>query len=258
VVAATPVWQARRAADGVHPSLLAMADHEEPAARIPATVAGSGAAPLRGRPMRLPRRRALATPRRDRSRIRSSSKLAMAANIVTSNLDIGSRSGRMSMPCVTAMKRTPEWIRRSYLTRSLYELSLSLYFDWLGPEQFGQHLVWDAQLNRKEWKQLQDEIAARRITEGWPQTAVDAMRTSINSMHELAGRVAGRARISPFRDFHEGCYSAFSSFAHQDFAAAAACGHVLETPTKETSFRDERNALSFLLQWADLAASRQK
>ncbi len=142
------------------------------------------------------------------------------------------------------------------LVRSLYEMSLSLYVDWLCPDVFGQHFVWHAQLDREGRKALWDEIDKNRLNNGWTQDSVRALRKSWERMQELVGSPSKRAALSRFKEFHPQFYHRLSSPAHQDFEmtaryAAALSRDCESVPTKADSEAD----IAFLLKCADLAVA---
>jgi hypothetical protein len=141
------------------------------------------------------------------------------------------------------------------LVRSVYELCLSLYFDWLNPEMFGVHLLWNAALEPHELKEAWDDILKK--TPSAERKQQDALRASFNKVQTIAAKVKLRAEMSPFAKLHKSSYRRFSSFAHQDFATTAMFSGALDEDVdpSEMRFDNERGLTRFLLYWLDMSVT---
>ncbi len=142
------------------------------------------------------------------------------------------------------------------LVRSLYEMSLSLYVDWLSPEEFGQHFVWHAQLDKQGRKKVWDEIGTQRLASGWRPDAVRDLRKSWERIQMLIGSTSMRAALSRFKEFHSQFYWRLSSSAHQDFAIGVKyAGGLSRNYNSLPIRRDNEKDIAFLLKCADLAVA---
>lgn len=142
------------------------------------------------------------------------------------------------------------------LVRALYEMSLSLYLDWLSPEEFGQHFVWHAQLDKEGRIAVWDDIDRQRLKDGWSPDAVRALRKSWERIQEYIGSTGKRAALSRFKDFHSQFYRRLSSSAHQDFAVGVKyAGALSGNEDRFSPRRDNEEDIAFLLKCADLAVA---
>jgi hypothetical protein len=112
------------------------------------------------------------------------------------------------------------------LLRSMYEMSLDFYVDWLAPEQIGFWLQIHARVNREGFKQAM-QLACR---------SKDPKRAKVLSEHKsycynFFSNVSNKAVMSPLgRSFYDEVYSFSSEVVHQDFNMTEVYALFMENP----------------------------
>lgn len=115
------------------------------------------------------------------------------------------------------------------LLRSLYELALVFYVDWLAPGQTHRYLQMASVVSEKEWEATCEGWRKADIAEG--TSPVDAM--NIKNAHMRAFRlgcvIGERARLFPLGErFQRDVYSFLSDVVHHDFSMTARYAHTLD------------------------------
>lgn len=115
------------------------------------------------------------------------------------------------------------------VVRSLYELSLTFYIDWLGPEQIYKYLQMSSVMKAKDWEKYCDDTLKEQIKEGLSKSDAKLLKDAKMRGFLLASKVSEKARIFPFgEDHHQDVYSFLSKIAHHDFSMTARYTHTLE------------------------------
>jgi hypothetical protein len=124
------------------------------------------------------------------------------------------------------------------LVRSLYELFLTFYIDWLAPEKVGPLLHALAVLRRsprssKTYRDL--------------KTVIDHRYRGLANICENATAKGG---LSPLgSDFHKAIYSSLSPIVHQDLGVAYEYGGMLES---SSPLKLKRRQICIIVRWLDL------
>jgi hypothetical protein len=142
------------------------------------------------------------------------------------------------------------------LLRSLYELAVSVYLDWLAPELIGWYFQLNAAMG-KQGRSIFHRGKSERLKSGWPEAMAEAARKSEAKLYDLVLHVKERAKISPLRAFHDELYRAMSQPTHQDFLEASLYAHALEEHTEPAQLRSEayEGDITVIVQYADLSAA---
>ncbi len=124
------------------------------------------------------------------------------------------------------------------LVRSLYELFLNFYLDWLCPEQVGPLLQSLALL-----KQLSPDSAEA-------QNLRRAIESTYKGLVDVCNNASAKANLSPLgKIFHENAYPTLSQIVHQDFSVLQEYVMTLETGAPK---RLDISELRVLVRWLDL------
>lgn len=115
------------------------------------------------------------------------------------------------------------------LLRSLYELSLVFYVDWLAPSQTYRYLQMASATSEKDWEARCEEWRKADIASG--ASSIDAK--NIKDAHIRSFRlgcvVGERARIFPLGEkFQRDIYSFLSDVIHHDFSMTVRYTHTLD------------------------------
>lgn len=121
------------------------------------------------------------------------------------------------------------YLNAASLVRTLYELALTFYVDWIAPTHMYQYLQLAAVMSEKEWETSCETTYLEQVKAGL--SAYDAKRLKDAKMFgfRLASIVAEKARLFPLGlDHHKGLYSFLSDIAHHDFSMTARYTNTLE------------------------------
>ncbi|WP_197388469.1 hypothetical protein [Ralstonia pseudosolanacearum] len=115
------------------------------------------------------------------------------------------------------------------LLRSLYELTLVFYVDWLSPGHVYRYLQMASVISEKEWEATRENWNKSYVSKG--ASPIEAK--NIKDAHMRAfrlGRVIGeRARLFPLGEkFQRDVYSFLSDVVHHDFSMTARYTHTLD------------------------------
>ncbi|THF63290.1 DUF5677 domain-containing protein [Pseudothauera rhizosphaerae] len=136
------------------------------------------------------------------------------------------------------------------LVRTLYELALTFYVDWIAPTQMYRYLQISAVMSEKEWEKYCDETYHEQVKAGL--SAYDAKRLKDAKMFgfRLVSVVAEKARLFPLGlEHHKDLYSFLSDITHHDFSMTARYTNTLEHGD-ESVFNED--AASTTIYCADL------
>jgi Family of unknown function (DUF5677) len=124
------------------------------------------------------------------------------------------------------------------LVRSLYELFLNFYIDWLCPEQIGPLLQSLAIL-----KQLApDSAEAQKLRR--------AIESTYKGLADICSNASAKANLSPLgKIFHESAYPILSQIVHQDFNVLQEYVMTLEAGTPK---KLDMSELRTVIRWLDL------
>lgn len=121
------------------------------------------------------------------------------------------------------------FVNAGSIVRSLYELSLTFYIDWLGPQQIYKYLQMASVLRLKEWENFCDETLREQVKDGLSRNDAQLLKDAKIRGFLLASKVSEKARIFPFgEEHHQDIYSFLSKIAHHDFSMTARYTHTLE------------------------------
>lgn len=133
------------------------------------------------------------------------------------------------------------------LLRSLYELALVFYIDWLAPSLTHKYLKMASAVTESEWEE-QCEL--------WRKEDVAAGTSSLDSKNikdahmrgiRLACIVIERARLFPLGiGFHKDVYRFLSDVVHHDFSMTARYVHALEGGDQAIYYEDVQKSISHL------------
>lgn len=134
--------------------------------------------------------------------------------------------------CVESMKllvSTGKPLTAAGLLRSLHELALVFYVDWLAPGKTYRYLQMASVMNEKAW----DERCATWYKQDVAAGASPLEAKNIKDAHmrgfRLGSIVGDKARIFPFgEEFHRDIYSLLSDVIHHDFSMTARYAFTLD------------------------------
>jgi hypothetical protein len=123
------------------------------------------------------------------------------------------------------------------IVRSLYELFLNFYLDWLCPEQMGPLLQTLAEVGR-----LPGTDERRKLEK--------LVRERFGGLVDLCETVSQKGRMSPLGEVgHERIYSRLSPVAHQDFSVTQEYVHLLSSGNPVVPSQEE---IEFLINVLDI------
>lgn len=163
------------------------------------------------------------------------------------------RSSRM-VEAIDALVRARVVEQASTILRSLYELSLSMYLDWLAPEELGDMFLRHARMSKAE---VREEIRsdAQRMKDmqvKGTDEAIACWGKSITNLYSLVATAAQKGQVSPLRHLHGPIYSTLSSRSHQDYRAGSSFFHALQdrgaaADMVPLSFKDDTDRVHSIL-----------
>ncbi|MGE8666876.1 MAG: hypothetical protein ACN6PM_04050 [Achromobacter mucicolens] len=115
------------------------------------------------------------------------------------------------------------------LLRSLHELVLVFYVDWLSPTHTYRYLQMAAVQTEKEWAQRCDKWRISDIKGGATAAEAKSIRDAHMRAFRLGSVVGDRARLFPLGEqFQRDIYSFLSDVIHHDFSMTARYAYTLE------------------------------
>lgn len=121
------------------------------------------------------------------------------------------------------------YVNAGAVVRSLYELALTFYIDWLGPEQIYKYLQMASVTKLKEWEKYCDDTLKKQLKDGLSRSDAQLLKDAKMRGYLLASTVSEKARLFPFgEEHHQDVYSFLSKIAHHDFSMTARYTHTLE------------------------------
>lgn len=131
------------------------------------------------------------------------------------------------------------FVNAGAVVRSLYELSLTFYIDWLGPQQIYRYLQMASLVSQNEWIKFCDETVRDQVKAGLSKSDALLLKDAKIKGFNLASKVSEKARLFPFgEEYHQDIYSFLSKIAHHDFSMTARYTHTLEHGD-ETVFNED-------------------
>lgn len=139
------------------------------------------------------------------------------------------------------------WSAIPNLQRSLYELCLTCYVDWVAPRQIYHDLSVSASLDGAGLKFLEEQLVKDYSQRGSPQRAKVLAKRTLKLVRWLE-KVSNKASFAPIGiALHKKIYSALSSTAHQDFSQTARHANRFRNPSFEHfGERSQRSLADFL------------
>ncbi|MDF4711352.1 hypothetical protein EOJ41_18845 [Vibrio alginolyticus] len=105
------------------------------------------------------------------------------------------------------------------IVRSIYELALVFYIDWLSPDLMNRYMQLVSVTTEKERNKIVDEIASSQIEEGVKKKDVKILKASMVRCCNLATTVSEKAKMFIYsEEEHKDIYSTLSNIAHHDFS----------------------------------------
>ena len=135
------------------------------------------------------------------------------------------------------------------LLRSIYEISLDFYVDWLAPEEVGFWLQTHSRVNRKGFESA-IELASPSENPKKSKMWIESMRYC----YDFLGNVSNKASMSPLgRNFYDEVYTFTSEVIHQDFNMTENYAVFMENP-EHRSF--DAKAIKTLVRFVDMIAGK--
>lgn len=139
------------------------------------------------------------------------------------------------------------------LLRSMYELVLFFYIDWLAPQIIGPWLQLSAGVSKRRWTEKRRAYYEEKKAEGWDPSTIKTLLKADNRTYDLVSRVSKKARINPLNRRHSELYGYLSQIVHQDFTMTARYAHTLEN---DMDFQRDKALLADIIVFADVLAAQ--
>lgn len=137
-----------------------------------------------------------------------------------------------SQECIDAMRVLLEAgkpLTAAALLRSLHELALVFYIDWLAPGHMYRYLQMASVQSEKQWEIRCEQWRKADVTNGTPILDAKNIKDAHMRAFRLASVVGERARLFPLGDrFQTDVYSFLSDVIHHDFSMAARYAYTLD------------------------------
>ena len=114
------------------------------------------------------------------------------------------------------------------LARSLYELSIGFYVDWLAPEQIGPFFTFVARIPRRDFRDALKKTALKDQANGWTSHEAELASKCVLYAYDLVANVKAKALLTPLASTHDALYRTLSGNTHQDADTAASFAGYLE------------------------------
>lgn len=136
------------------------------------------------------------------------------------------------------------------LLRSLYELALVFYVDWLAPTQTYKYLQMASVQSEKEWESRCEDWRKADVQAGASQVDAKNIKDAHMRSFRLGCVVGERARLFPLGEaFLRDVYSFLSDVIHHDFSMTARYAHTLDHGDEAVYHQD---ALKTVVHLADI------
>lgn len=133
------------------------------------------------------------------------------------------------------------------LLRSLHELALVFYVDWLAPLQTYRYLQMASVTPEREWEATCERWRKEEIAAGTSPLDAKNIKDAHMRAFRLGSVVSERARIFPLgEDFHRDVYSFLSEVVHHDFSMTARYAHTLDHGDETVYSNDVLNTITHL------------
>ena len=130
------------------------------------------------------------------------------------------------------------------LLRSLYELALIFYVDWLAPAQIYRYLQMASVTSQKDWESNCENWRKDDIAAGASFIEAKNIKDAHIRSFRLGCVVGERARIFPLgEEFQRDIYSFLSDVIHHDFSMTARYSHTLDHGDNATYHEDATDTL---------------
>ena len=121
------------------------------------------------------------------------------------------------------------YVNAGLIVRSLYELALTFYIDWLGPDQIYKYLQLSSVMKLKEWEKNCDKTLKEQVKDGLSRSDAQTLKDAKMRGFHLASKVSDKAKLFPFGEqHHQEIYSFLSKITHHDFSMTARYTNTLE------------------------------
>jgi hypothetical protein len=115
------------------------------------------------------------------------------------------------------------------LLRTLYELVLTFYVDWLSPGQTYRYLQLASVMSERDWEESCNKTMKQQISGGLSHLDAKNIKDAHMRGYRLCSVVGDKARIFPLGEkYQRDIYSFLSDILHHDFSMAARYTHTLD------------------------------
>jgi hypothetical protein len=115
------------------------------------------------------------------------------------------------------------------LLRTLHELVLTFYIDWLSPGQTYKYLQLASVMSEKDWEKSCNKTMQEQISAGLPKKDALNIRDAQMRGYRLCSVVGNKARMFPLGEkYQQDIYSFLSDILHHDFSMDARYAHTLD------------------------------
>lgn len=134
------------------------------------------------------------------------------------------------------------YLNAASLVRTLYELALTFYVDWIAPTQMYSLLQSAAVMKESEWEKFCEATYIKQTKAGLSAYDAKLLRDAKMFGFHLASTVSEKARLFPLGlEHHKGLYSFLSQIVHHDFSMNARYTNTLDHGD-ETVFHEDAAA----------------
>jgi hypothetical protein len=115
------------------------------------------------------------------------------------------------------------------LLRTLHELVLTFYIDWLSPGQTYKYLQLASVMSENDWEKSCNKTMQEQISAGLPKKDALNIRDAQMRGYRLCSVVGNKARMFPLGEkYQQDIYSFLSDILHHDFSMDARYAHTLD------------------------------
>ena len=142
------------------------------------------------------------------------------------------------------------YINAATLVRTLYELALTFYIDWLAPTEIYHYLQYSSVFTEKEFGKILNNIREKDISSGLSRSDAQRIHDAKTFAFRLTSVVSEKARLFPMGEtHHKDVYKFLSKLTHHDFSMTQRYINTLEHGD-DTVFHED--VISTTLYCADL------
>ena len=130
--------------------------------------------------------------------------------------------------CILLYKRKL-YVEAISLTRSLYELMINFYLDWIAPNITHKYLELTMDVNIKEWKEFCTDIKQKNEKDGLEEIPAKELYDAQMFGFTLASKTSEKSKLFPCKNgYFDNIYTQLSKIIHQDYGLATRYRDTLE------------------------------